>query len=241
MSEPVGSGVGYAGERRRHATYGLLAEWYHEPNDERISRLTARSPGTVGIDIAGLAGAADGTETLRLDHARLFVGPFELAAPPYESVYVDREDRVMTEATETVRAEYRKAGLDIDIDEPADHVAAELEFVSLLVAAEIEALAAGESEAAEHYLRRQYEFLSEHLGRWVSGMAEHMRERADTEFYRTLGDETQRFVEADGKLLADRLDRLESGADALDVIGALDASDTGDGHPTGTTDGGEDR
>jgi len=241
MSEPAEGKREYAAERRRHATYGLLAEWYHEPSEKRMRRLAGIQPGTVEVDLPGLAGAADGIEALRLDHAQLFVGPFELAAPPYESVYVDSEGRVMTETTDAVRAEYREAGLDVDMDEPADHVAAELEFVSLLVATELEALAAGESEAAEHYLRRQYEFLSEHLGRWVSEMAENVCENADTEFYRTLAGETRRFVEADGRLLADRLDRLEATDDITDVLDASDTPEAAGGHGSGATTGGRNR
>ena len=242
MNEQVGSENGYVAERRRSATYRLLGELYHEPDEKQLERLAAAHPGAVGIDTERLVDAAGDVQSLRLDRARLFVGPFELAAPPYESVYVDSGDRVMTESTETVRAEYRRAGVDVDLDEPADHVAAELEFVSLLVATELEAIEAKEFEAAEHYLERQYEFLSAHLGRWISELADDVREHADTGFYRALADETRRFVEADGHLLSDRLDRLETtDDDVLDVLDALKAPGTVDEYESGTTGGGENR
>lgn len=231
MSEPGEIGT----EKRRAATYRFLAECYHEPDEERVMRVTETPPEAVGIDVQGLAEATAAVETLRLDHARLFVGPFELAAPPYESVYVDGGDRVMTESTEAVQAEYRRAGVDVDLDEPADHVAAELEFVSLLVATELEALEAEKFSAAEHYLERQYEFLSGHLGRWIPGLADNMREHADTEFYRLLADEMERFVEADGRLLADRLDRLGTTDDVLGVLEAPDTPGTAGGRGAGTT------
>jgi len=226
MNEPAGADDQYGVEQRRAATYRLLAELYHEPDGTPTARLAETPPGTVGIDVSGLVEATEGAESLRLDHAQLFVGPFELAAPPYESVYVDSEDRVMTESTAAVQAEYRRAGVDVDLDEPADHIAAELEFLSLLVATELEALARNESEAAEHYLERQYEFLSEHLGRWVSEIADNMRKHAETEFYRLLADETQSFVEADGQLLADRLNRLETTDD--DFLAVLEGENTDD-------------
>lgn len=204
-----------AAERRRAETYRTLAELFQPLADGRPAGLDGADGSDVSIAVERLRDAVPDRESLKLDHARLFVGPFDLLAPPYESVYVGDENRVMTEATERVQAAYREAGVDIDLDEPADHVAAELEFLFLLVTTEIEALEAGAFEAAAHYLKRQYEFLSDHLGRWVSEIAENMREHADTEFYRALADETRRFVEADGHLLADRLDRLETADDGL--------------------------
>ena len=210
-----------ATERRRANAYELLAACYHEPDDELLRRVSdaAAAAGDANSLEGALSSAADvDLETLRLDHTRLFVGPFEVPAPPYESVYVDNEERVMTESTVAVEEAYRREGLDVGLDEPADHVAAELEFVYVLVVAEIEALENGEFEAAAEYLQRQYDFLVEHLGRWVSELADDVREHADTEFYRSLADETQEFVESDGKRLAARLDRLEATDDPLTTV-----------------------
>lgn len=218
MNETDGADDQYAPERRRARTYQLLAACFNEPSDDLRDRLAEQSPETVAVDVAGLDAAMTDHKSLRLDHARLFVGPFELEAPPYESVYVDTEDRVMTETTEAVEAEYRRAGVDMNLSEPADHIIPELEFVYLLVATEIEALEAEEFEAAAHLLERQYEFLVDHLGRWVSEVADNMRERADTEFYRLLGEELQTFVEGDGQQLADRLNALEEGDELIAVL-----------------------
>ena len=207
-------------EQRRETTYRLLGALFHQPTNQPDAPLEAADP--VAIDIKKLREAMPDTKSLRLDHAQLFVGPFDLTAPPYESVYAADESRVMTDTTAEVQAEYHEAGVEIDIDEPADHIAAELEFVSLLVTTECEAIAAGEFEAAEHYLDRQYEFLVSHLGRWVSKLAENMRTHADTEYYRVLADETQAFVEADGHLLANRLEAIEA---TDDLITALEDGD----------------
>ncbi len=212
-----------AAEQRRAETYRLLAELFQPPDEDQPSGFNVTND--VSIALEQLRDAVPDRESLELDHARLFVGPFELAAPPYESVYVDDESRVMTDSTAAVQAEYRGAGVAIDIDEPADHVAAELEFVSLLVATECEALAAGEFEAAERYLDRQYEFLVSHLGRWVSEFAENTRTHADTEFYTLLADETRSFVEADGKRLAERLERLEAPDDDVTAVLEGETSD----------------
>ena len=217
--ESLGADDQPAPERRRAATYQLLSELYQKPDDDRLA-LVAEAGDRVAIETDALLDAVPDQQSLTLDYAQLFVGPFELTAPPYESVYVDDETRVMTDATESVGAEYQQAGVDVGISEPPDHVAAELEFVYLLVETEIAAIEAADLAAAEHYLERQYEFLTAHLGRWVSELTANMREHANTEFYRLLGEETQRFVEGDGRLLADRLDRLETTDD--DVIEVLD-------------------
>lgn len=224
MDETDGADDQYASERRRARSYQLLAACFHEPDEALVDRLADHSPEDVDIDVAGLDAATTDRKSLRLDHARLFVGPFDLEAPPYESVYVDDETRVMTEATEAVEAEYREVGVDMNLSEPADHIIPELEFVYLLVATEIEALEADEFEAAAQLLERQYEFLVDHLGRWVSEIAENMRDRSDTDFYQLLGEELQTFVEADGQRLADRLNALREGDD--DLITVLDGDDT---------------
>ncbi len=203
-------------EQRRATTYRLLSVLYRQPNNQPERPLDGTDP--VEIDVERFRDAMPEPKQRRLDHAQLFVGPFDLTAPPYESVYVDEETRVMTDTTAAVQAKYHEAGVDIDIDEPADHIAPQLEFVSLLVTTECEALAAGEFEAVEHYLDRQYEFLTTHLGRWLSELAENMREHADTAFYRLLADETETFVEADGHRLAQRLEAIETTEDVLSVL-----------------------
>ncbi|MEM4781663.1 MAG: molecular chaperone TorD family protein [Halalkalicoccus sp.] len=199
-------------ERRRARAYELLSACYHEPSEELLTKLE---------EPAVLKGTAttESLDELRIDYAKLFVGPFEVRAPPYESVYVDSESRLMTESTVSVREIYRREGLDIDLDKPADHIAAQLEFTYVLVLAQLDALESNDPERAAEYLRRQYEFLSEHLGRWVSEIAENMRDAAETEFYQLLANETQSFVEGDGKRLADRLNRLETTDDVLTVLG----------------------
>lgn len=201
---------------RRASTYRLLSACFHEPEQELLDRIAAAASEETDVETERLNKEATDLETLRLDYAKLFLGPFEVVAPPYGSTYLDNPERVMTESTTEVQEWYRQEGLDIGLDEPADHVAGELEFVGVLALAEKESLKAGEDEIAVEYVQKQYEFLSQHLGRWISELADNMREHAQTEFYRTLADETQSFVESDGKDLASRLEALdEVDSDAL--------------------------
>ena len=185
----------------RANAYKLLSECFQPPEVglEALIEEAADEEFPVRIDPALI----EDLRTLRVDHAKLFVGPFELLAPPYGSIYVDDAERVMTESTLAVERRYRQEGLDVGLDEPADHVAAELEFVYYLVVKELEALADGDRETAADYRRKQRSFLETHLGVWMDEFAENVEEHADTEFYRTVARETAAFVADERTRLAE--------------------------------------
>lgn len=113
---------------------------------------------------------------LRVEYARLFVGPHELLAPPYESVYTDG-GTVMGESTVAVEDAYHAEGLAMKADELPDHMAIELEFCSYLAA---------------HNVERT--FLKEHPARWVSPFCSRMREHTNSGYYRALADCLEQFV-----------------------------------------------
>lgn len=210
--------------QRRADTYRLLSESFHEPSKELLERFESMASDETYVDTEALAAAATELRPLQLDHAKLFVGPFEVPAPPYGSTYLDDEQRVMTESTTEVQEWYRREGLDIGLEEPADHISAELEFVGVLVLAEQEMREMDNEEAAIKYIERQYDFLGQHLGRWISVFADNIREHAETEFYRILADETQSFVESDGKKLAKRIEAIED--DDTDGLTGGDSNDS---------------
>jgi len=74
-------------------------------------------------------------QPLQVEYARLFVGPFHVEAPPYGSVYLETNGRLMGESTIAVKKFYQKYGLELDQDfsELPDHISAELEFVYYLL------------------------------------------------------------------------------------------------------------
>lgn len=186
-------------EQKRANTYRLLAGCYHPPNRELYDLIDdAFSDPELAFAVdanALLDHLPESQQTLVHDHTQLFVGPFEIPAPPYGSVYLD-DDRVMTASTTVVEGLYRDEGLDIGLDEPPDHIAAELEFLYVLVLGELEALNEQPAESLT-YLKRQREFLHAHLGEWGPRFAANVIEHADTEFYRTLGELTASFLESD--------------------------------------------
>jgi TorA maturation chaperone TorD len=136
-------------------------------------------------------------EDLSVEHAKLFVGPFELKAPPYGSVYLDREKRVMGDSTMEVIKAYQEQGLSIDDEfkEVPDHISAELEFMYYLVHKELEALEKGDKKRALKWIEPQEAFFSTFLKPWVPPFCEKIKEGTDNEFYKSLADCVSTFFE----------------------------------------------
>lgn len=189
---------------RRANSYKLLSECFHPPTDDLHDLLTVGEETSIGVPVEKLAAAIpDDAQRLRVDHAKLFVGPFELQAPPYGSVYLDDEDRVMTDSTLEVREWYRTEGFAVNLHEPADHIAAELEFLYALAADGAAAIERDDAAAAIDSCSKQSAFLESHLGRWISPFVEEMQQHAETEFYETLATVTEEFVVEDGRYLGE--------------------------------------
>jgi DMSO reductase family type II enzyme chaperone len=197
----------------RASAYKLFAECYYPPDEHTLAQAErlCREAGAVcpataeALDLmaAGLA-AASGIEELAVDHARLFVGPFALLAPPYGSVYLDGERRLMGDSALDVSECYREVGLEAaaGFSGTPDHVAAELEFMHFLAVKEIEARAGVDVVRAGHLKRKQRAFLERHLAVWAPDFTGSVEAQAQTLFYRGLAVATRTFVENDFKRLA---------------------------------------
>jgi TorA maturation chaperone TorD len=102
----------------------------------------------------------------------------------------------MNDSTLAVLELYKEADFEMDEDfkELPDHIAAELEFLYLLIFRENEALRAGNAAQGEAMRNLKQRFLDVHLGCWVGPFAAAMRQHAKCEFYRRLADLTEIFV-----------------------------------------------
>lgn len=127
-------------------------------------------------------------EELLVDYSKLFVGPAELLAAPYGSVYLEKERRLMGDSTMAVIDFYKSRGLvmDTDFKEVPDHIAVELEFMYYLVFKEIEAIEAKKMEEAVAALESQEIFMTGFLRPWADKFADKMTEGAETGFYKAL-------------------------------------------------------
>jgi putative dimethyl sulfoxide reductase chaperone len=133
-------------------------------------------------------------EELQVAHAELFVGPFELKASPYGSTYLEKTRRIMGESTMKVLKHYQKAGLEVDIKQPPDHIAIELEFLSYLCALEAESLQNGDIEKAAELQTEQKLFLDRYILPWAPQFAQNIRSGTKSTFYQNLADCFEVFI-----------------------------------------------
>lgn len=140
--------------------------------------------------------SAEEPENLLLDYTRLFLGPAHIVAKPYGSVWLDGETTLMRNSTMAVQELYHEGGFEIDEEfrELPDHIAAELEFLYLLIYRENEGHRNGSAEALK-WVALKKRFLDEHLGLWIGPFTAAVKAGARSSFYRELAELTNRFVE----------------------------------------------
>jgi TorA maturation chaperone TorD len=219
-------------EYLRLDVYRLLADGYHRPEPslldgtgklkscmERICSEAGQYISSMKSDIAGMTGVG----TLEVDYARLFVGPFNLLAPPYGSVYLEGERQVMGASTADVQMRYRAGGLDIDtgFKDAPDHVAAELEFMHFLIFKAMEAAGQGDAHQVVASLANQQSFLEIHLGAWIHDFADKVVKNAATSFYRNLARATETFIKDDYQILSSVLTAWSSSPEQSAEIESL--------------------
>jgi putative dimethyl sulfoxide reductase chaperone len=193
-------------ERVRSATYRTLARLFEPPTptlqsdavlERGVELLEAVNP--TAAEHAGAMHAAlesEGLERIRRDHIALFVGPTELGAPPYGSVYLDGQRSLMGPSTIDLERLLALAGLkkaDALRDAP-DHVRVELDAMHVVVERTVDAIAAQEFDRAQDLIRVQAALLQNHFSRWVTPFAKALRESAATEYHRQLADLLEAFV-----------------------------------------------
>ena len=149
-------------------------------------------------------------EALKIDFAKLFVGPYKLLAAPYGSVYLDSERTMMGDSTLDVKNRYREAGLDTakNFKDAPDHIMAELEFMYYLIFKEIEALSNSDIEMAIGCIQKQKSFLEDHLLRWVPEFTGNIIEHAETAFYQNLAKATETFLKDNYTRVCSALDSV---------------------------------
>lgn len=134
-------------------------------------------------------------ENLVSEYTRLFIGPYKLPCPPWESVYTSPKRLMMQEAASQVRAIYAEAGLISNTDEVMpDHIGVELNFLAVLLKQ-----AHSGSFDKEQQAKRIGKLLNEHLLKWVPKFTHDMEDSAETQFYRALAKTTRQVIDVIGR------------------------------------------
>lgn len=194
----------------------FLAACYYEPDalleEEQVFASMLAAANALSAELAanvhrvGEAFAAQDLHELVVDYTCLFMGPPAPSAPPYGSVWLSGEARVMDETTLALVELYRAAGFQVneELHEPADHVALEFEFLYLLTFKCNEAQREPAEPAAVDFEDLRAAFLHDHLGAWGGRFAEAVKANAGTPFYRELAELTARFLHLEQQQLAVR-------------------------------------
>lgn len=121
-------------------------------------------------------------ENLIWEYTRLFIGPYKLPCPPWESVYTSAKKLMMQEAYDEVRSFYMRAGLTIeDFGIMPDHIGVELHFLAVLLQT-----AKSNPEKETFYRNLTQDFIAEHIMKWVPQFALDMEEAAESDVYKAL-------------------------------------------------------
>lgn len=138
-------------------------------------------------------------QILLLDYTRLFLGPMDILAKPYGSVWLTADKTLMGETSMAVLGLYEEGGFELDEEfrELPDHIAAELEFLYLLIFRENELRRTGATGQLGGLSDLKRRFLGEHLGQWVRPFTAAMTNNAKSPFYRNLAALTELVVAAE--------------------------------------------
>ena len=153
-------------ELSRMEAFRLLSECYFLPNSDLCDILNNLKLHLANVSESGtkcvrrmhkeIKNGQD-FEALKIDFAKLFIGPYVLLAAPYGSVYLDNGRIIMGDSTYEVKNIYRNEGLDAarNFKDAPDHITAELEFMYYLIFKEIEAFSNSDIEDAICFFQKQ--------------------------------------------------------------------------------------
>lgn len=219
--------------KQRTRTYELISRLYRvEVDEDFLAELkTMRFPVSTGNASADsgframatyLAGTWENSVLdLAIDYVRTFIGngvDTHAAAYPFESVYTSERRLLMQDARDEVLAIYRSLGLEKGphFKESEDHIAAETELMAILSRRTVEALCAGDENAAVQLLETQRNFLEDHLASWAPMLTLEMRRFAKTGLYQGLASLTDGFIGGDVEFLAEILSDEEDSSSEAD-------------------------
>ena len=197
-------------ERKRGDSYRLLSACFYPPKKElyieenlfeNLSMLlkTVAQDAVIFSTEMGKVIQNYSDEDLAVEYAKLFMGPYEIKAAPYGSVYLDQGRRVMGNSTMEVIKIYQEEGLSMDQEfkELPDHIAVELEFMNYIIYKEIDAYAKSKIEDVRKGLQNQEIFMRKFLWTWVPDFTKAIIENSNNHFYTNLAKCTEAFIKAD--------------------------------------------
>ncbi len=194
----------------RAALFRLLAHGfvYPEPGNGALllsaMRNMAQHAGIGAADWSGLLAAWEESndESLAQEYMRLFLGSAPCSL--HETAYGDGQ-RIAGKPRELadIRGFYKAFGMTLSEQDPvpADHLATELEFYSVLLLKQGYAMDEGWLEPLAVTEDAASKFMEQHLGRWLNAFVDGVRQQEATAPYRLLAEVTAAVIAEESKRL----------------------------------------
>jgi anaerobic sulfite reductase subunit A len=143
---------------------------------------------------------------LAADYANLFLGvgyAYHKKGIPHPSESVYLTGYMYQDVIDEIFDAYLEAGVtkSPEFREPEDHIALEMYFMAYLCTKALEALDAGDLQSLRRHLKRQGDFLTNHLLKWALKLADDVIENANTMFYKAVGKITKGLLTMEGEVL----------------------------------------
>lgn len=169
----------------------VIENWKRALAEDSSIFLADLKKATIDIDVA----SEKDMEELLWEYTRLFIGPYKLPCPPWESVYTSPKKLMMQDAADQIMRLYEEAGLAINTaDIMPDHIGAELNFLAVLLQR-----MQSEKDGNEGYMRITEKLLNDHLLKWMPDFTRDMEEAAETLFYKELARATRKVMDFVGR------------------------------------------
>lgn len=149
-------------------------------------------------------------DELKSEYTALLIGPTQLPAPPWESVYVTKEPTLFQESTLEVRRAYLKYDfLPANYPHEADdHLALELDFMAHLAELTQKSFEAEKNDEAKKTLLDQKYFLEKHLLVWIGDFAKQIQESKTHHLYPQMAILTEKVLKLDAALVEELISLL---------------------------------
>lgn len=148
---------------------------------------------------------------LHWDYTRMFIGPYKIPAPIWESAYVNKEGLLFAEETLEVRRLYLQYNL-LSLQyghEAEDHLGLELDFLFQLSNLSGDLVQEESDNLLQKVFVDQSDFLKEHLLKWIPNFSEKVIEHSETDFYKGMVKILKGFLIIDKICLEELLTRIK--------------------------------
>lgn len=163
-------------------------------------------------------------ENVASEYARLFEGPADLPAYPWEAPYISHEATVFQKSTLVVRDEYRACNLQAKRFRrvPDDHVAIMCSFMAHQARSALDAFREDRPNDLRNHMVGQFRFVRDHMNTWLPEYASLATSSGSAHLYPQLIKGLESFARLDEAFMVETLAWLKDSTEeaSIDTAGA---------------------